>query len=247
MPFQAVASQRLFQQIAEQIVGLIRSGELPPGTRLPAERDLAAKLGVSRPVVREAMIALEISGFVEVRTGTGSYVANGSSGTQALGDSGPSAFELLKARRIIEGEIAELAAETAGSEDIARLDDAIAWYEREYLNDADSFEADRAFHVGIAQATGNSVLIRTVELLWGDMRGRIFERLGELTKNAAKLRTNLRDHAAIRDAIAAGDGLEARRAMQAHIANVELAFLAEAADDDLKAQTKAGQRKKTTR
>jgi DNA-binding FadR family transcriptional regulator len=231
MPFQAVASQRLFQQVAEQIVSLIRSGELAPGTRLPAERDLSKKLGVSRPVVREAMIALEISGFVEVKTGTGSYVIDGTPRIGDVDDAGPSAFELLAARRTIEGEIAAAAAESAGPDDIARLDDALNWYRREYLKGEDSFEADRAFHLGVAEATGNSVFIRMVELLWGDMRGQIFSRLGELTKNSNKLRTNMSDHEAIRDCIVAHDSTAARLAMQKHIANVEAYFLMDAAED----------------
>jgi DNA-binding FadR family transcriptional regulator len=229
VPFQAVASQRLFQQVAEQIVGLIRSGELAPGTRLPAERDLSKKLGVSRPIVREAMIALEISGFVEVKTGTGSYISNATPHPGDLGDAGPSAFELLAARRIIESEIAAAAAVSAKPEDIVRLDEALSWYRREYLKGEDSFEADRSFHLGIAEATGNSVFLRMVELLWGDMRGQIFSRLGELTKNSNKLRTNMADHEAIRDSIAAHDSTAARRAMQAHIANVEVYFLVDAA------------------
>lgn len=231
MPFQAVASQRLFQQVAEQIVGLIRSGELAPGSRLPAERDLSKKLGVSRPVVREAMIALEISGFVEVKTGAGSYVSDGTPRIGELGDAGTSAFELLAARRVLESEIAAAAAETASANDIARLDEALAWYRREYLKGEDSFEADRAFHLGVAEATGNSVFLRMVELLWGDMRGRIFNRLGELTKNSNKIRTNMADHEAIRDCIAAHDSAAARRAMQSHIANVEAYFMIDAAEE----------------
>ncbi len=247
MPFQAVASQRLFQQVAEQIVGLIRSGELAPGTRLPAERDLSKKLGVSRPIVREAMIALELSGFVEVRTGTGSYVADGTPRAGDVGDAGPSAFELLAARRMIEGEIAAAAASSATAEDIARLDDALGWYRREYLKGEDSFEADRAFHLGVAEATGNSVFVRMVELLWGDMRGQIFSRLGELTKNSNKLRTNMADHEAIRDCIVAHDSTAARKAMQNHIANVEAYFLMDAAEDGQSGQAPRISRQKTKR
>src|SRR5215207_4206711 len=74
MPLQAVESSRLYRQIAEQLRGLIVDGEFVAGTRLPAERDLAKQLGVSRPSVREALIALEVEGWVEVRTGSGIYV-----------------------------------------------------------------------------------------------------------------------------------------------------------------------------
>ena len=74
MPFQSIEPRRLYRQIAEQIRGLIRSGEYLPGARLPPERDLAKQLGVSRPSVREALIALEVEGLVEVRIGSGIYV-----------------------------------------------------------------------------------------------------------------------------------------------------------------------------
>ena len=74
MPLQTVEPQRLYRQIAEQLRSLIASGEFSPGSRLPAERDLAKQLGVSRPSVREALIALEVEGIIDVRTGSGIYV-----------------------------------------------------------------------------------------------------------------------------------------------------------------------------
>ena len=83
MPIQPIDSRRLYEQVADQIGALIRSGEFRPGQRLPAERDLAKSLSVSRPVVREAMIALEIAGLVEVRTGSGAYVREQRAGSAA--------------------------------------------------------------------------------------------------------------------------------------------------------------------
>src|SRR5262245_52075396 len=110
MPFQVVEVQRLYQQVADQIGGLIRSGEFRSGDRLPPERELARKLGVSRPVVREAMIALEIAGFVEVRGGAGTFVQSARPASNhalaALSDPGPSPFDLIAARQMLEGEIA---------------------------------------------------------------------------------------------------------------------------------------------
>ena len=76
MPFQAVATQRLYEQVAGQVTDLVARGEFKPGDRLPPERDLAKLLGVSRPTVREAMIALEIAGLVEVRVGAGTFVTD---------------------------------------------------------------------------------------------------------------------------------------------------------------------------
>jgi len=116
VPLQTVEPKRLYRQIAEQLRSLIAGGEFQAGSRLPAERDLASQLGVSRPSVREALIALEVEGWVEVRTGSGVYVLprNGASahGAQVpASEWGP--LELLRARRVIEGEIAALAASQA--------------------------------------------------------------------------------------------------------------------------------------
>src|SRR5688572_32358152 len=111
MPLQAVETKRLYRQIAEQLGALIAAGEFPLGSRLPPERDLAVQLGVSRPSVREALIALEVQGLVEVRMGSGIYVtareaAPASRDVQsALGP-----FEILRARHLVEGELAAVAA-----------------------------------------------------------------------------------------------------------------------------------------
>src|SRR5918993_3753795 len=98
MPLQAVDNRRLYRQIADQIAALIEGGEYGRGQRLPPERDLAKQLGVSRPSVREALIALEVEGFVEVRMGSGVYVSDRRSGaaSKAAVDAGP--FELIRAR-----------------------------------------------------------------------------------------------------------------------------------------------------
>src|SRR5215813_6700324 len=102
MPIQAVDNRRLYRQIADQIAALIEGGEYAAGARLPPERDLARQLGVSRPSVREALIALEVEGYVEVRVGSGVYVLGKQpkAARAALpADSGP--FELIKARSLI--------------------------------------------------------------------------------------------------------------------------------------------------
>ena len=123
MPLQVVEPVRLYRQIAGQIATLIDSGEFAAGSRLPPERELAVLLGVSRTSVREALISLEIARRVEVRVGTGIFVQQQTEsragaappghrgvGTSNNRDEGPSPFELLAARRLIEGEIAALAA-----------------------------------------------------------------------------------------------------------------------------------------
>src|SRR5262250_1560056 len=127
MPIHSIEPRRLYRQIAEQIRALIRSGEFSAGSRLPPERDLARQLGVSRPSVREALIALEVEGLVEVRIGSGIYVlgprANGEIATEVDATSGP--FELLRARWIIEGECAALAAKAARKQQLAAIAEAL--------------------------------------------------------------------------------------------------------------------------
>src|SRR5690348_9956766 len=131
MPLQTVESSRLYRQIAEQLRGLIAQGEFAAGTRLPAERDLARQLGVSRPSVREALIALEVEGWVEVRIGSGIYVqpprqrngatkpAAGGSDDAAGTDWGP--LQLMRARELVEAEVAALAARHARRPQIAQI------------------------------------------------------------------------------------------------------------------------------
>src|SRR3954452_273971 len=113
MPIQTVASQRLYQQVAGQLGELIRQGEFRQGDRLPPERDLAKVLGVSRPTVREAMIALEIAGLVEVRVGAGTFItdrAAAANGAPRFDSTGASPLQAIAARRMIEPPIAALAA-----------------------------------------------------------------------------------------------------------------------------------------
>ncbi|MDH4062304.1 MAG: GntR family transcriptional regulator, partial [Aquincola sp.] len=105
MPLQVVEPKRLYRQIAEQLRALIKAGEFVPGSRLPPERDLATQLGVSRPSVREALIALEVEGRVEVRMGSGIYVT-GAAPRAAVAASAFGPFEIIRARQLVEAELA---------------------------------------------------------------------------------------------------------------------------------------------
>src|SRR6476619_1837703 len=125
LPLQAVEPRRLYRQIADQLAQLIAKGEFPSGSRLPAERELAVSLGVSRTSVREAIISLEMSGLVEVRVGTGIFVV-AAKDPEPGPDAGPAPFELLNARKLVEGEIAALAARSAKPADVAALEESVA-------------------------------------------------------------------------------------------------------------------------
>ena len=224
MPLQAVESSRLYRQIAEQLRGLIAGGEFEPGTRLPAERDLARQLGVSRPSVREALIALEVEGWVEVRTGSGIYVqeprrrGRGQAQREGNGtgsDWGP--LEVMRARELVEAEVAALAARHARKAQVAEMGSALARMREEAEAGIEPRAGDEAFHNAIAQACGNEVLGDTVRSYWSARHGPIFSRLGEYFENPASWSAALQEHALVLEAIRARDADGARAAMQQHL------------------------------
>lgn len=223
VPLQAVEPRRLYRQIADQIAQLISSGEFPAGARLPAERELASSLGVSRASVREAIISLEMGGLVEVRVGTGIFVTAPAPQSGAARDAGPGPFELLEARRIIEGEIAAAAAAAATRADVELLRQSVEKMEANVENFAVREASDREFHVGIAKATRNGSLELVVEGLW-DQRAELWGRLQQHYHTPELARKTIRDHAAILAAIAARDCPGARSAMHRHIARVVREF-----------------------
>lgn len=221
MLLQTVEPQRLYRQIAEQLRGLIAGGEILPGSRLPAERDLAKQLGVSRPSVREALIALEVEGWVEVRTGSGVYVLerpshlNGSAVKVPPTEWGP--LELIRARRVIEGEIASLAATQAKRKHMDAIRAAIAFMQDDADRGVAPLAGDRAFHTAIAQACDNVVLLETVQTFWDARRGPLFERLGDYFETVPSWRMAIAEHEVVLAAIAARDAQAARAAMQQHM------------------------------
>lgn len=225
MPLHAVEPLRLYRQIAGQIATLIDNGEFPVGSRLPAERELAALLGVSRTSVREAVISLEIAGRVEVRVGSGIFVAEpGAAQIAGLEDDGPSPFEQLAARRLIEGEICAVAARTAKKADVAALRATVERMRDKVEDSAKRDAADREFHVRIAAATRNGSLALVVEGLWKQRRGKLWSRI-ETYFHTKKIRdATLVDHAAIIDAIEARDADGARAAMHRHLGRIEREF-----------------------
>ena len=218
MRLQAIEPRRLYLQIAEQLRRLIRKGSIAPGERLPAERELARRLGVSRPSLREALIALEVQGLLEVRVGSGIYVAQPRAKPAALplgDDSGP--FEVIRARWMIEGDCAALAARHGTAAQLRAIRKAHAELQREAKTNHNPLGADRAFHVRIAEATGNSALVLVVETLWDQRVGPLYRALEKKLEYPAMAGDTLREHAAVLRAIAARDPAAARAAMHRHM------------------------------
>jgi DNA-binding FadR family transcriptional regulator len=220
MPIHSVEPRRLYRQIADQIRTLIRSREFPAGSRLPPERDLARQLGVSRPSVREALIALEVEGLVDVRIGSGIYVlgprGDGETTTEVEATSGP--FELLRARWIIEGECAALAAKAARKPQVAAMCEALEQMQRiKDVEQRSPLAADRLFHLRVAEATGNGALVTVVKTLWDERMGPLFTRLEHHYDTPRAWDTALTEHRLVYDAIERRDAEGARAAMQRHL------------------------------
>lgn len=218
MPLQAVEPRRLYLQIADQIRSLIESGEVERGARLPAERDLAKQLKVSRPSLREALIALEIEGLLDVKVGSGIYVRQPAAANHAAalaGAFGP--FEVMHARWLIEGECAALAARHAGAEQVRAIREAHAHMVEETRSNPNPLEADRDFHVRLAEASGNSALVLLVQTLWDQRVGPLYRALEKKIEHPSMAAETLREHQAIVSAIARHDAAGARAAARRHM------------------------------
>jgi len=217
MPLQTVENRRLYRQIADQIAALIEKGEYGKGERLPPERDLARQLGVSRPSVREALIALEVEGYVEVRVGSGVYVSGpgASIAAELPADSGP--FELIRARWLIEAECAALAAKSATRAQVRAMEEALDEMDAEARRGDMPLAADRLFHLRIAEASGNSALALVVKTLWDQRTGPLFLRLEHHFDTPALWSVAIREHREIVAAILRHDASAARGAMRRHM------------------------------
>jgi DNA-binding FadR family transcriptional regulator len=225
MPIQAIDSDRLYRKIARQLSDLIAAGEFLPGQRLPAERELAKQFGVSRPPVREALIALEVEGKVEVRVGAGVFVAKpGPTPLASVSEEGEGPFELIRARRLIEGETAACAAREATEAEIADIREAVQELRRSERGSHSADPADRDFHLAIARATHNGPLLAVVTMLWDQGRGTVWKQMERHFQTPALRAATLRDHEAVLEAIEAHDARAARKTMRRHLSRVAREF-----------------------
>lgn len=215
-------TRRLYEEISQKLAKAIAAGDYDVGDRLPSERELAQTFGVSRPTVREAIIALELDGLVEVRLSSGVYVLNRHppQGHEAVKDIGP--FELLEARRAIEGEACALAALRIDDAQLHQLTELIAEMRDDNRHNEIimSEGADRRFHELIASSTQNSGIIAAVQMLW-DARARSPQsHLMDDKGRARGLKPPIAEHAAIVRALRQHDPEAARAAMHEHITRV---------------------------
>lgn len=217
-----MTEKRLYHDIADKIINLIKEGIFIPGARLPSERELSERFGVSRVTVREAEIALQAKGLIEIRTGSGVYVSKKQpsfpSDAQHI-----SAFELTEARSMVESEAAALAAQNISQRDLQKLD--------ELINDMGSEDtalataADNEFHITIAEATGNSAIVYTIKSLWR-MRSEL-PQIKTAYESVCKIdaTSRVKEHREIYDALEARNPMAARQAMRGHFRRLIEAML----------------------
>ncbi|MBU2886708.1 FadR family transcriptional regulator [Gilvimarinus agarilyticus] len=218
MEFRTIKAERLYIKVAEQLSGLVKDGTLKPGDKFPAERDLAERLGVSRPTIREAMIAMELSGIIEIRTGSGIYVSD-TKPKLDTGDKGVGPFEILEIRYILEAEACALAAARITDEEIAKLKVALQDMAEEEKHEDASEKADWTFHKIIADASQNSAISAVVDWLWqlrneSELSTAFLERLRK-----EGVHPSIDDHKRIIEALEQRNPEKARNAMRVHIDN----------------------------
>ena len=217
MALEAIEPRRLYRQVADQLRIYIDSGACPVGSRLPTERELAEKLNVSRPTIREALIALEVEGRVRIRVGSGIYVSEMASAPPLMRSEIEGPFELLRARSFIEGAIAAEAAGRIEDAHIAKLDVILARMEHVIQPSDEAVALDCEFHVAIAAILGNAVIERFVRDLFNQRMSPYFGRLAAYFENEKSWKAAYAEHRAIRNALAARDPALARDALRRHL------------------------------
>ncbi len=211
------APVRVYRQVADDLEARIVAGEFPIDSRLPNERTLAVEYGVSRTCVREALLAMEISGRVSIRVGSGAFVLPPSDPI-VTDERSPS--EILEARLYIEPEICALAAARATDEEIDAIAKSLQMMREEQSMGTESEQGDREFHRLIAHAARNSMLYDVLVSIWKEMEDPMWQALQKHIRNPSLRLEWISDHDAILVALREKDKRKARAAMKAHIAKV---------------------------
>ncbi len=217
---QRVSRARLYEQVAAQITEWIARQGLQPGDRLPPERELATRLGVSRATLSQALVALEVVGVVTVRHGDGTIVtadsaqrASARSISDAIRAHADRIPEVIEARDALETKLAALAAERRTDDDLAAIDEALAFMAHDVEAGGRGVEGDERFHGAVTSAAHSPLLaamMRTISELIAETR---LESLSQPGRPAA----SLAGHQRIADAIRAGDPVAAAAEMHAHV------------------------------
>jgi GntR family transcriptional repressor for pyruvate dehydrogenase complex len=233
MPFQKVAPEKLSHSVVRQIEELILRGILRPGERLPSERDLAEKLGVSRPSLREAIGELAEAGLLASRAGSGVFVAEvlGSAFSPALvrlfASHEEAVFDYIAFRRDMEGLAAERAARLGSETDLRVIDTIFHKMEAAHQkrDPTDEAQLDAAFHMAIIEASHNVIMLHMLRSMFDLLKDGVFYNRQVMFKNRVTREQLLDQHRAMNEAVQARDPVAARAAVEAHLTYVEQAFI----------------------
>jgi GntR family transcriptional regulator, transcriptional repressor for pyruvate dehydrogenase complex len=211
-----VARPRLYEVIVEQLCAYIADNEMAPGDRLPAERDLAANLGVSRASLSQALVALEVQGVLSVRHGDGAVLVRQPAedrAIKALREHADRIPDIIEAREALEVKLAGLAAARRTDAEMAAIDAAIAKMESEIEVGERGVTGDEMFHEAMTTAAHSSLLAK----LMHEISGLIKETRIESLSQEDRPRASLEGHKRIADAVRKQDAQQAERAMADHI------------------------------
>jgi GntR family hexuronate regulon transcriptional repressor len=210
-------TQKLYQQIARAIAAAIADGRYGPGDRLPSERELAEEFSVSRPTVRDAMIALEFQGLVEARQGSGVYVTVVAPAVGEALEPEVTALALTEARRLFEGEVCALSAACITDEQLAQLERLVAdMPSASGVEEAEKLEQE--FHLAVARASGNAAIASGVEDLWA-MR-RLSSSCTATLRRVCPSADVIDEHRKILATLREHDSKAARQALHLHLTRV---------------------------
>ncbi|AML51347.1 FadR/GntR family transcriptional regulator [Falsihalocynthiibacter arcticus] len=229
MPFQKIQSEKLAQSVVSQIERLILRGILRPGERLPSERELSERMGVSRPSLREAIAELQDAGLLTSKAGAGIYVSEalGSAFSSALvslfGRHDDAFFDYVSFRRDMEGLAAERAAQSGSDIDLEVIDQLFAKMEAAHAkrNPTEEAALDAEFHLSIIEASHNTVMLHMMRAMYELLREGVFYNRQIMFKQRTTRDTLLEQHRDINTAIQTRDPVAAKAATLAHLDFVE--------------------------
>ncbi|MNI04490.1 HTH-type transcriptional regulator LutR [compost metagenome] len=227
-----IAPRKIYEEIADQIKEQITSGKLLPGDKLPSTRELTERFQVGRSTVREALSALKAMGLVEIHQGEGSYVRKVNPSDvempplESLIMSRITILELLEARKSLEISNAALAAEKRTEEDLKAFKLILELMKNNLGDETQGEKADIAFHLTLAKATHNSIIVRLLETISTQMELAIREtRRLQMYSNKSVSTQLWEEHQAIFEAIEAGNASLAQEKMKLHLFHVERVLL----------------------
>ncbi|MCM3706417.1 MULTISPECIES: FadR/GntR family transcriptional regulator [Cytobacillus] len=218
--------KKTYLVLADKLKECYLGGVVKPGERLPSERELAVQFNVSRTTIREALRTLELNGLIDIRQGGGSYVkvsdiqSNKEEIITAVKAENPLVYEMLELRRALEAESSFLAANRATAADLEKLRIALHNIALSRQNPELGLKADLDFHIGIAEATHNSIFIELIHTLKGHMEETIRVTQNHRFKDLSRYDDTIEEHREIYLAIASGNGYKAKELMEGHITKI---------------------------